>query len=538
MLYRANKGEHGVNDWRHGAILYQIYPKSFFDTTGNGIGDLRGIGQKLDYIASLGVDGIWISPFFASPMVDNGYDVSDYRQVDPLFGTLQDFDDLVQEAHSRDLKIVIDQVYSHTSDQHHWFEESRAAKNARRADWYVWENAKSDGSPPNNWQSWFANSAWHWEPIRKQYYLANFHPQMPDLNLHNLEVQDAILSVAKFWLDRGVDGFRLDACNFYTHDRSLRSNPAKLDPLANTPVDMQQHIYNVCQPETLTILERLRHLCDQYDERFLIGEISSENDIVRTSEYTQPGRLHSAYSFEFLREAPTPQKVADALKTLLSGNSGLMPTLAFSNHDTPRVASRWSDGTSSRDQTNMINMLLLFLRGNACLYQGQELGLPQAEILFEELQDPAAITGWPHYKGRDGCRTPMPWEANSAHVGFSQHKPWLPIGQNHANLAVDKQDWDPEALLNQTRHAIAFRNESPALRSGDISFLYCDEDTLVFERKNEAENWLCAFNLSDRTKKLEALEQFVLEPGHSLRQNADQNALGPFGFVICPTKTA
>lgn len=527
-----------MTDWREGAVLYQIYPRSFNDTSGNGIGDLEGITRKLDYIRDLGVDGIWISPFFPSPMIDNGYDVSDYYDVDPIFGTLRCFDRLVEAAHRRDLKIVIDQVYSHTSDQHKWFQESRGAQGSLYADWYVWEEALPGGAPPNNWQAWFSHSAWNWDPSRRQYYLANFHPKMPDLNLHNDAVQNAILQVAKFWLDRGVDGFRLDACNFYTHDRSLKSNPPKHNETAHAPVEMQEHIYNVCQPETSRFLERLRQLCDKYEERFLIGEISSEDDISRTAEYTQSGRLHTAYSFKFLRDTFAPDYVKSVLESISEKNTEALPTLAFSNHDTPRVATRWSNGQADPDRIKMINMLMLMLRGNACLYQGQELGLSQVEIAFENLQDPAALTGWPNYKGRDGCRTPMPWHSDQPYLGFSSTKPWLPLGEAHKDSSVNIQSETQDSILAHLKAALTFRNRHSALRSGRIRFLEASEQGLVFERYTKNERWLCVFNLSDR----------IYSPRHHYRtdQAADNfasqamvdAALPPHAYTISLQLTA
>lgn len=515
-------------DWRNGASLYQIYPRSFLDTSGNGIGDLAGIVQKLDYIAELGVDGVWISPFFPSPMVDNGYDVQEYCDIDPVFGDLNRFDQLVSEAHSRGLKIVIDQVYSHTSDQHEWFRQSRSSADNERADWYVWTDPKDDGSVPNNWQAWFSGSSWNWDPMRGQYYLANFHPKMPDLNLHNVDVQAAILQVTKFWLDRGVDGFRLDACNFYTHDRDLRSNPPNSSRPAPTPADMQQHIHDICQPETLHVLERIRSLCDSYASRLLIGEISSENDLQRAGEYTQTGRLHSAYSFEFLRDQFSPSHIQSAVTKLDEVNPGHFPTIAFSNHDTPRVATRWSLATRDDRRTKMINALQIVLRANVCIYQGQELGLEQVEIAYEQICDPAAFRGWPHYKGRDGCRTPMPWDAEAPGLGFSKARPWLPMGPNHAAKSVRSQIQDSNSVLAHFKEMMALRRENMALRSGDIEFKYASEDVLVFTRTWRDEVWLCVFNFSDAARPVLGLDVEIEQNPEMLAQ--DQ--IEPFGYRI------
>ena len=285
-------------DWWRGATMYQVYPRSFADSNGDGIGDLAGITERLPYIASLGVDGVWISPFFPSPMRDFGYDVSDYCGVDPMFGTLADFDALLARAHALGLKVVIDQVWSHTAMEHHWFEESRQSRDNPKADWYVWADAKADGGPPTNWQSWMGCPTWTWEPRRKQYFLHNFLPQMPDLNLHHPEVQDAILAVGRFWLQRGVDGFRLDTANYSCHDLGLRDTPPQPpDKRGDIPAAMQQHLFNVCQPQTLPFLERVRRLCDGFDARMTVAEIGSQNNLERMVEYTRgQDRLHTAYS--------------------------------------------------------------------------------------------------------------------------------------------------------------------------------------------------------------------------------------------------
>ncbi|RMF42813.1 MAG: alpha-glucosidase, partial [Deltaproteobacteria bacterium] len=284
-----------MNEWWKGAVIYQIYPRSFFDSNNDGVGDLPGIVDKLDYVARLGVDGIWLSPFFTSPMRDFGYDVADYRSVDPVFGTLADFDTLLARAHELGLKVIIDQVYSHTSDRHPWFQQSRASRQGDKADWYVWADAKADGTPPNNWLSMFGGSAWSWDTQRRQYYLHNFLAEQPDLNFHNPAVQDAILDVARFWLDRGVDGFRLDVANYYFHDSALRDNPPTGTRNHARPYHFQQQIHNRSRPETLDFVARLRAVLDRYDGRMTVAEIASASPIARSIEYTQGrGRLHTA----------------------------------------------------------------------------------------------------------------------------------------------------------------------------------------------------------------------------------------------------
>ena len=486
------------NPWWRGAALYQIYPRSFADSNGDGIGDLPGITARLDFVAGLGVDGIWLSPFFQSPMRDFGYDVSDYRAVDPIFGTLADFDALVARAHALGLKVIIDQVWSHTAIEHPWFTESRSSRDNPKADWYVWADAKPDGSPPTNWQSWMGCGTWTWDTRRQQYYLHNFLPQMPDLNFHNAEVQDAILDIGRFWLDRGVDGFRLDTANYYCHDRSLQDNPPQpADKRGNIPAAMQQHLHNVCQPETVLFHERVRQLLDEYSGRMIVAEIGSQHSLERMIEYTRGSdRLHTAYSFLLLGPQPTPQRLTEIMAPWQQGDgAAAWPSWAMSNHDAPRVATRWAQGHAARAQQFMV--LLACLRGTLFIYQGEELGLPQSEIAFEDLQDPFGKAHWPLEKGRDGCRTPMPWMANAPVAGFSTGKPWLPADAAHAALAVDEQEADAASTLHLTRRVLALRRAHPALRLGRFDTLFADDAVLVMQRVLEGETVLAAFNFGN-----------------------------------------
>ena len=487
-------------EWWRGAVIYQIYPRSFQDSNGDGIGDLKGITSKLDYVADLGVDGFWISPFFKSPMKDFGYDVSDYRDVDPMFGSLDDFDALVDRAHELGLKVVIDQVYSHTSDQHAWFEESRQSRDNPKSDWYVWADAKQDGSPPNNWQSVFACPGWTWDARRQQYYMHNFLPQQPDLNLHNVEVQNALLDVAKFWLERGVDGFRLDAINCGMHDPKLRDNPPAKAPFRSEtrPCFMQEFKYNMSHDDMPQVLERLRVVTNTYGDIFTVAEIGAPEPLQVMKDYTMGStRLNTAYGFEFLG---MPELEADRVRAVLEGWPGLhnegWPAWAFSNHDVPRVASRWCQDIEHDRRVRLIALLLLSLRGNLFVYQGEELGLTQSVVPYERLQDPEALTNWPHTMGRDGARTPMPWKHNGAHAGFSSVEPWLPIEKAHELLAVGEQESSPQSTLAHFRRLIAIRNDSPALRYGDLEFLDAPEGVLAFTRSYEGQKALCVFNLS------------------------------------------
>jgi alpha-glucosidase len=486
-------------EWWRGAAVYQIYPRSFADSNGDGIGDLPGITAHLDYVASLGVDAIWLSPFFTSPMKDFGYDISDYCNVDRIFGTLQDFERLLARAHELGMRVIIDQVLSHTSDQHPWFQLSRSSRNNERADWYVWADPKPDGSPPSNWQSIFSGSAWTWDSRRCQYYLHNFLAEQPDLNGHNPAVQNALLECARFWLDKGVDGFRLDAINYAMHDPQLRDNPpaaANGRPFTR-PVDYQQPLYNKSQSDMLRFLERIRRLTDSYAERFTVAEIGGDDPESDMHLYTEgQARLHTAYGFNFLyAEQLTPALVRKALQAWPATEGTGWPSWAFSNHDAPRAVSRWAAPEHRADCARLAMLLLVTLRGNIFLYQGEELGLAQAQIGYADLQDPEAIANWPRTLGRDGARTPMPWRAEATQAGFTTGKPWLPISAEHIALAVDRQQIEPGSQLALTRRLLALRNHNDALRIGAQRFLDAPDPLLAFERTTDQQQLLCMFNL-------------------------------------------
>lgn len=518
-------------EWWHGGVIYQVYPRSFQDSTGNGIGDLKGITSRLDQIASLGVDAIWMSPFFRSPMKDFGYDVSDYCDIDPLFGTQSDFDELVDRAHSLGLKVMIDQVWSHTSDQHPWFAESRSSRESPRADWYTWADAKADGSPPNNWLSVFGGSAWMWDTRREQYYLHNFLAEQPDLNFHNPEVQDAMLDVARFWFERGVDGFRLDVCNFYFQDRELRDNPVRGDGKRGpNPHDWQTHTYCRNQPENLVFLSQLRNLADSYGARCLMGEIGDNNGLPVLMEYTRGDeRLHTAYSFDFLGSNNSARYLHSVLQKWSEADEG-SPTWALGNHDVPRVATRWSAGEPTDDKLRLYAAFQFCLKGTLCLFQGEELGLEQAVIPFEKLQDPEGKTFWPSKPGRDGCRTPMPWSNAAPLGGFSDAiEAWLPQPEVHRRRAAESQREANGSLLKFYQDLIALRRDTPGLRYGDLELMPSDPQVLGFERKIEADRILCVFNFSDQVASVNHLQG----SGIVLRQNGFTGAvLKPSGWAI------
>lgn len=504
---------HKVNgtksDWWRGAVIYQIYPRSMKDTKGDGVGDLPGITENLDYVASLGVDAIWISPFFKSPMKDFGYDISDYRAIDPLFGCMDDFDQLVDRAHKLGLKVIIDQVLSHTSDQHDWFQESRSSTNNPMADWYVWADAKADGSPPNNWLSIFGGPAWHWDTSRRQYYLHNFLETQPDLNFHHPEVKLQILQEVEFWLKKGVDGLRLDAINFCFHDKQLRDNPAKsLDNFTgrgfreDNPYAYQAHLYDITQPENLEFLESLRALLEQYPGSVSLGEISAEDTLKTMAEYVSGDkRLHMGYSFTLLTDEFSTTNIRQAVESLESTLTDGWPCWSLGNHDVARVLSRWGGQHPGEQLAKVLNGFLFSLRGSICSYQGEELGLTEADIDKDQLQDPYGIAFWPMFKGRDGCRTPMPWTSD-VKAGFTQVKPWLPIPESHRNKSVTLQDADPDSVLNAYRTFLAWRKSQSAIQNGAIEFIDSPEGSLAFMRTDDSSSIVACFNFTNASQQI------------------------------------
>ncbi|TFF25318.1 DUF3459 domain-containing protein [Jiella endophytica] len=526
-----------AHEWWRGCVIYQIYPRSFQDSNADGIGDLAGIASRLPYVASLGVDAIWISPFMSSPMKDFGYDVSNYREVDPIFGTLADFDAVVAEAHRLGLKVIIDQVLSHTSDQHPWFAQSRSARENDRADWYVWAEPRPDGTPPNNWLSVFGGTSWEWDSRRRQYYLHNFLASQPDLNFHNPAVRQALLADVRFWLERGVDGFRLDTANFYFHDAALRDNPPLGDDLQsevmasrNQPYNFQDHVFDKNRPEVTIFLAELRALLDEYGA-MAVGEVGERiRGVELMAEYTTGSdRLQMCYAFDFLSgHMPLAATIRSIVERFGEAGPDGWACWAFSNHDVPRHATRWTAGARETERTlRLAAAILLTLRGSVCLYQGEELGLTEADIAYEDLVDPYGINFWPEVKGRDGCRTPMAWDAASPNAGFSTVRPWLPVPAEHVERAVDRMEAEPASLLYFYRRLVAFRKAHPALATGAISFLDAPEHILAFVREGEDERLLCVFNLSPGEARFALPEGFAPAPleGHGLAGRIDGETL-------------
>jgi alpha-glucosidase len=462
--------------WRHG-VIYQIYPRSFADSDGDGVGDLRGIRSRLDHLADLGVDAVWLSPFYPSPMVDFGYDVADYTGVDPLFGTLDDFDELVAAAHARGIRVVVDLVPNHTSDQHPWFLESRSSRDNPKRDWYVWADAKPDGSPPNNWISSFSTSgrAWTFDERTGQWYLHSFTPGQPDLNWWNPEVREAMDQVMRFWLDRGVDGFRVDVAHKMARDPELLDNPlVELDDDATGDLSTTARLARQAKlkgverrdedwPEVHEILRRFRRTLDAYDDRMAVGEVYLL-DLKQLARYYGSGQdeFHLAHNFVFLTQ---PWKAA-AFRSVVDEFTGLLPPDAWpawmlGDHDVSRIASRYDEGGDGRARARVAAMLLFTLRGTPFVYAGDEIGMTDGEVPAGRVVD---------VNGRDPERTPMQWDGSPG-AGFTSGDPWLPIGRDAATINVAAQRDDPASMLGLYRRLVRHRKGSAALHGGDYRSL-------------------------------------------------------------------
>jgi len=489
--------------WRDG-VIYQIYPRSFADSSGDGVGDLQGIIDHLDHLndgaaqeasdgasGSLGVDAIWLSPIYPSPMHDFGYDVADYCRIDPSFGTLEDFDRLVREAHARSIRVIMDLVPNHTSHLHPWFIESRSSRNSPKRDWYIWRDR------PNNWQSIFGGSAWQWDETSSQYYLHLFLPEQPDLNWRNPEVQEAIFAAARFWLDRGVDGFRLDVADRLIKDEELRDNPARIGGLR--AYDRQHHVYDLLQPEVHDIWKSFRRLLDEYPERMCVGEVAGSVPTIANFYGQSDDELHMAFNFNFThspwRARAFHQTVSDWEMALPSGS---WPCYALSNHDVRRHVSRYAAGRFTEPRAKVAAALLLTMRGTPFMYYGEEIGMRNVSIPRPEILDPPGRRYWPLYRGRDGCRTPMQW-SRAPHAGFTVGVPWLRIGPDFRTVNVEAQREDPDSLLSFYRRLIRLRRQTLALQRGSYrAVLDQPIGALVYLREMPDAAVLVALNFSSQ----------------------------------------
>ncbi|WP_339028297.1 alpha-amylase family glycosyl hydrolase [Bradyrhizobium symbiodeficiens] len=489
--------------WWQTGVIYQIYPRSFQDSNGDGIGDLQGIAQRLDYLTGLGVDAIWISPISPSPMVDFGYDVADYCDIDPCFGTLADFDELLRQAHRRGLKVLLDFVPNHTSDQHPWFVESRAAKDSPKRDWFIWRDAAADGGPPNNWISDFGGSAWQWDAITGQYYYHAFLKEQPDLNWRHPEVQAAMFDVMRFWFDRGVDGFRIDVLWHMVKAADFPDNPPNPD---YRPGMGEMHrllqLHSTDQPEVHGIAEAMRDIADSYGarglgERVLIGEIYLPVDrLMRYYGRDRPG-VHLPFNFQLIDMNWDARTLAAAITDYEAAlpRDG-WPNWVLGNHDRPRVATRLGQA-----QARVAAVLLLTLRGTPTLYYGDELGLSDVRIEPAQVKDPRELREPGLGLGRDPVRTPMPWDG-SDNAGFSTAKPWLPLHADWRTRNVAGMAEDPRSILTLYRRLLALRRDHPALSVGDFALVSVEDELLVYARRHESQLLLVALNFGDRPHRL------------------------------------
>ncbi len=510
-------------NWWETAIIYQIYPRSFQDSNDDGIGDLPGITSRLQYISDLGVDAIWISPFFKSPQKDFGYDVSDYCDVHPEYGTLTDFDALITKAHKLNLKIMVDIVPAHCSDQHAWFVESRQSRDNEKSDWFHWIDPMPDGSPPTNWLSFFGGPAWSWEPRRQQYYLHNFLSSQPNLNHANPSVREALMDVARFWFDRGVDGFRLDAVHTINADSApYQNNKANTDfvpgplPQQQQPFFRQLHdTAQLNQPAIQSFSESFRSVADEYGDRFLMGELHGDDPVKASQNFTAPGRLHATYNFSLLQwDGLDVDGLKNAISKAIAAFNGTgRLTFAFSNHDVPRSVTRQLGALRLKEEQQPALQLLLLkleccLIGSTCIYQGEELALQDVQdIPIERMQDPWGIEFAPVFLGRDTCRTPMVWSAGAPNGGFSNaNQTWLPVSSQHLERAALDETEKNDSVYNQFSGFLKWRkNQSAIMRANKMSEISGSKNQIVFDRISEQQTLRCTFNFESLTATFEEL---------------------------------
>ena len=476
--------------WRHG-IFYQVYPRSFQDDDGDGVGDLRGIAARLDYITSLGVDAVWLSPIFTSPMADFGYDVADYIGIDPLFGTMADFDALLDATHARGLKLILDLVPNHSSDRHPWFVESRASRDNAKRDWYIWRDPAQGGGPPNNWLSEFGGSAWEYDIATGQYYYHAFLKQQPDLNWRNPDVRTAVFDAMRFWLAKGVDGFRVDVIWHLIKDAAFRDDPPNPDYHVGLPPNRKVlHVYSADRPEIHDVIAEMRRVSNEFSARVLIGEIYLPVERLVAYYGKDLSGAHLPFNFALISTAWHAREIESLIARYEAAlPAGAWPNWVLGNHDKPRLASR-----IGREQARVAAMLLLTLRGTPTLYYGDEIGMPHVPIAPEHVRDPFEKNVPGLGVGRDGCRTPMQWDA-SQHAGFSLVRPWLPLAADFATDNVAMLDADPRSILSLYRTLIALRRSRPELAAGDYQPLFAEGDLLLYRRTVAGKALTVALNL-------------------------------------------
>ena len=533
--------------WWAGEVVYEIAVRSFFDSNNDGVGDLRGVIERLDYLndgtpESLGVDAIWLTPINASPMSDFGYDVSDYYIVNPAFGTMDDFEELLAECHRRGIKVIMDMVLNHTSVEHAWFKESRSSRDNPRRDWYVWRDGRAPGKPPNRWVAVVEGSAWVWDEKTRQYFYHAFLPEQPDLNWRNPEVRKTLFDVCRFWFDRGVDGFRLDLINFLYEDELLRDNPRKLGV---RPYELQRHVYDRSQPESMEAARELRRVTDEYDERMMMGEVYTDTP-AEAIGFLGDGTdaLHLSFYLDFATRKWSAERFresVDRLEKLLPENG--WPCYYLSNHDLVRHCTRLGKGGDAIARAKVAAAMILTLRGTPILYYGEEIGMPHSRVARRDLDDPIGRKWWPIPVGRDGCRTPMQWSAQE-HAGFSRVEPWLRADPSCARINVEQQQDDPASLLNWYRRLAWTRKRKPALKAGSYRAIdRVPRGVFAFLRELGGEKIAVFLNftsrdvtLAGRLEELAGGEWNVLLTTHGTggeRATVDNMVLRPDQALIC-----
>jgi alpha-glucosidase len=520
--------------WWQDGVVYQIYPRSFMDSNGDGVGDLEGIRRRLDHLAWLGIDAVWLSPIFPSPMADFGYDVADYCDVDPVFGSLADYDRLQAEARERGIRLILDWVPNHSSDQHPWFRESRTGRTHPKRDWYVWRDPKLDGDPPNNWQSVFGGGAWEWDEASGQFYLHSFLKEQPDLNWRNPELVRAMHDTLRFWLDRGVGGFRIDVIHKCAKDPELRDNP--MTEAGHPGYLGQRHVHDENHPDIENLLRGIRRVLDEYDERMTVGEVFLMDPREAARYYLAGEGLHLAFNFSFLRapwEAAGFRHEVEAFEQALPRTC--WPDLVLSNHDVPRHASRYDDPQSGDARARVAAAMLLTLRGTPFLYYGEEIGMRNVSIPEDRIVDPVGTNIHPAF-GRDGERTPMQWESGDG-AGFTTDDPWLPIGPDSDERNVAAQREDPDSLLHLYRNLLALRRATPALQRGDYRSLEAPQDVFVYERTAGGSRALVTLNFSDDERRVQLPKATLsgglrTQPGSDLPERSGELHLAPNEAVV------
>lgn len=515
--------------WWKEAVIYQIYPRSFQDSNGDGIGDLEGIIQRLDYLAgskdSLGIDAIWLSPVYPSPMFDFGYDISDYEEIDPVYGDTQTFKRLLKEAHKRGIRIIMDLVVNHTSHLHPWFIESRSSVNSPKRDWYIWKEPKHNG-PPNNWLGAFGGSGWEYDKRTGEYYFHSFLKEQPDLNWRNPDVEDAIFRMMKYWLDMGVDGFRLDVVNLYVKDEFLRNN-ASYFMKGPRPYDKQVHAYDRDRPEMHGILRRMRKLLDSYSEkRMFVGEIMQDfpgNVLLPATYCGRNDELHLAFNFMFLFSPWKAERFYQIVKDFESAlGEDNWPNYTLSNHDFPRHITRYEKGTDTIARAKLAACMMLTLRGTPFLYYGEEIGMKRQKVPYNKIQDPVGKRYWPFHPGRDPERIPMPWDGTNT-TGFTTGKPWLPLYEDAQTLNVESQKEDPNSLFYTYKKLIQLRKDRKSLRKGKLKiFLSPDKQALYYRRRDGKEETYIFLNFSSKPVNVSYPRKWIL--GEILFSSANRSS--------------